>query len=236
MKPRIPIIGTLENVLIGKAVPYKRPNSFSAINKLPIPHIIKATSLGLVGDEQGDLRVHGGVDKAIHCYPVEHYHHYWQEEMPDCPQAFIAGAFGENFSTRDLTEETVCIGDQWQIGTAIFEVSQGRQPCWKLNERFQYPLMAKKVQESLRTGWYCRVLTEGEVKADDKIYLLHRPFPDWPIARIAAAIRDRSCDQALIQSLLAIGPLAASWKTLFTRRLETRTTEDWHKRLQGPTT
>lgn len=230
-----PVIGTLASVLTGKARPYTRPGSLSAIAKQPRSGPVATHVQGLEGDEQGDLRVHGGPLKAVHCYAWEQYAP-WRAELAGYPQALALleqpGAFGENFSLQGIAEASVCLGDQWQVGSAVFEVSQGRQPCWKLSDRFAVPGMALRVQTSLRTGWYLRVLQGGQVQAGDAVRLLSRPHPDWPLARIMQTIATGECAPPLMRQLLAL-PLPPNWERLFARRLDSGQVEDWRSRLDG---
>lgn len=225
-------VGYIRAILTGEAVAYTRSGTRSAIAKVAVSTPVRVETLGLQGDEQGDRRVHGGPDKAVHCYPWAHYPS-WRNELPDGALLERPGAFGENFSIDGLTEHTICLDDRWQVGTAMFGVSQGRQPCWKLNDRFGVADMAQRVQESLRTGWYLRVLEAGVVQAGDTIALLARPCPDWTIARLLALIRDRTTDPALLAEVLAL-PLPESWRRLFHTRLTSGEAESWSKRLDGP--
>src|SRR6218665_1680562 len=104
----------------------------SAIFKRPVGGAVQVGALGLVGDSQADRRVHGGVDKAVHCYAWAHYA-TWRSELPSCSAFAAPGAFGENLSIDGLDEQTVCIGDVWRVGKTVLAVTQGRQPCFKLN-------------------------------------------------------------------------------------------------------
>jgi MOSC domain-containing protein YiiM len=226
------VVGALDEILIGRALPYTRPGSSSAIDKRPVvAGEIQIGALGLEGDEQGDLRAHGGVDKAIHCYPLAHYA-AWHKELPDTPLLQSSGAFGENFSISGMSECDVCIGDRWRAGSCVFEVSQGRQPCWKLNDRFAVADMALRVQNSLWAGWYLRVLQPGRVVRGAEIHLAARPYPAWTVERLLALIRDGECCAQVLQEILAL-PLPASWRGLFQRRLETGQVELWNQRLYG---
>jgi MOSC domain-containing protein YiiM len=225
-------IGRIRAVLTGRAAPYTRSGSLSGIAKHARAGAIDVGPDGLAGDEQGDRRVHGGPDKAVHCYPWSHYAG-WRQEIPGNALLAQPGAFGENFSVEGMDETSVCLGDRWACGSAAFEISQGRQPCWKLNDRFGTPDMSRRVQDSLRTGWYLRVLAPGAVAAGDTITLLARPYPDWPIARLLRAIHDRTCDPALLADILAL-PLPASWHRLFAGRFESGQVESWTARLDGP--
>jgi MOSC domain-containing protein YiiM len=186
-------------------------------------------TLGLVEDSQADLRVHGGVDKAVHCYPWAHYS-IWQQSLPGHALLQAPGAFGENLSVDGMDEHDVCIADRWRIGSVVFEVSQGRQPCFKLNLRFGVSDMAAQVQESLRAGWYLRVLEPGELRAGDEIEILERPHSEWTIARVLTVIRDRDVDPVVLNQLLGL-PLPPSWRRLFERRLQSSQTEDWSRRM-----
>ncbi|HBK45810.1 MAG TPA: MOSC domain-containing protein [Xanthomonadaceae bacterium] len=222
----------IEQVLTGRALDYTRPGSRSAIAKSPVPGPVEVGAQGLQGDEQGDRRVHGGVDKAVHHYPREHYA-AWRAELGGHPLLERAGAFGENLSGQGLTEADVCLGDRFRLGTALVEVSQLRQPCWKLSDRFAVADMARRVQDTGRTGWYYRVLEPGRVAAGDRIELLERRHPAWPLARIAEVLYRRRTEPQLIRELLAL-PLVPSWRTLFERRLAQGAVESWDSRLQGP--
>ncbi|CBL46077.1 Conserved hypothetical protein [gamma proteobacterium HdN1] len=222
-------------LLTGRARPYTRPGSLSGIDKRVRHGAVIVSALGFEGDEQGDLRVHGGVDKAVHCYAWAQYEP-WREELAGnaLAMALLAqpGAFGENLSVDGMDEHDICLADQWQIGSARFEISQGRQPCWKLNDRFHVPDMALRVQSSLRTGWYLRVLQEGSVQAGDVIRRIARPYPEWTIAALLRVIAEGNCTPQIMDSILAL-PLPPSWRKLFTRRKESGNVEAWGPRLDG---
>ena len=134
---------------------------------------------GLRGDECADLRVHGGADKAVCVYPSEHLP-YWRATL--ARPELSPGAFGENFSTAGMLENDVCIGDTFRVGAATVQITQPRQPCWKLARRWRVKDLAVQVEQTGRTGWYFRVLTEGEVEAPADLQLLQRPHPQWTIA------------------------------------------------------
>ncbi|KRA44213.1 MOSC domain-containing protein [Pseudoxanthomonas sp. Root630] len=221
----------IEDVLVGKAVPFTRAGSVSAIAKASVQGPQRVTTLGLASDEQGDLRVHGGPDKAIHHYPRDHYAP-WREDVGLHPLLARAGAFGENISTTGMTEADVCLGDRFRLGSALVEVSQSRQPCWKLSDRFGIPDMARRVQDTGRTGWYYRVIEPGQVQQGDTIMLEARPYAAWPLSRFIDLLYQRAIDVGVLHDLLAL-PLVPSWRTLFERRLERGALENWQKRLTG---
>lgn len=221
----------LDTLLTGRVQPFTRPGTQSAIDKQPQQGQLKVSTLGLHGDEQGDLRVHGGVEKAIHHYPLEHYAR-WADELGAHPLLTQPGAFGENFSTTGWSEHDVCLGDRIRVGTALLEVSQGRMPCWKLSDRFAVANLALRVQQSGRTGWYYRVLEQGVVSAGDSLQRVERPFADWSLARLSAVLFDKQVETQLLRECLAL-PLVPSWRRTLERRLEKGMTEDWGPRLQG---
>ncbi|KAF1696685.1 MOSC domain-containing protein [Pseudoxanthomonas jiangsuensis] len=230
MSPRV--LARIEAVLTGRAVDYTRPGSRSAIAKVAVAGAVEVGVEGLAGDEQGDRRVHGGPDKAIHHYPREHYA-TWAEEIGAHPLFAMPGAFGENLSTTGVSEADLCLGDRLRLGTALVEVSQGRQPCWKLSDRFGIADMARRVQDSGRSGWYYRVLAPGAVQAGDTLELLERPHPHWPLPRLAELLYRRTLDRGELAAALEL-PLVPSWRAVFERRLEQGGTESWASRLGGP--
>lgn len=223
-------VGRVRAVLIGQTRPYAR-GSASAIAKAPVEGPIRLHREGLAGDEQGDRRVHGGVDKAAHFYSFEHYAR-WRDELGALALLDAPGAFGENFSTEGVSEVDVCIGDRLQIGSAVLEVTQSRQPCWKLNDRFGVPDMARRLQDTSRTGWYCRVVETGEARAGDAIELLARPHPDWPLQRLIELLYRRPLDRALLMQARDL-PLVESWQRLIENRLARGQVEDWSRRIEG---
>lgn len=226
------MLARIEAVLTGRAVDYTRPGSRSAIAKVAVAGAVEVGVEGLAGDEQGDRRVHGGPDKAIHHYPREHYA-IWAEEIGAHPLLAMPGAFGENLSTTGVSEADLCLGDRLRLGTALVEVSQGRQPCWKLSDRFGVADMARRVQDSGRSGWYYRVLEPGTVQAGDMLELLERPHPHWPLPRLAELLYRRTLDRGELAAALEL-PLVPSWRAVFARRLEQGGTESWASRLAGP--
>lgn len=226
------VIGRIGATLLGPAVPTRRPGFSTAIAKYPLTGPITIGTLGLVGDEQGDREAHGGPDKAVHCYAFEHYA-AWKTELGPLPLLDAPGAFGENLSTEGVDEWTLCLGDRLQAGSVVLEIAQGRQPCWKLNDRFAVPDMARRLQDTLRTGWYCRVQRTGTLAAGADIFLLERPHPDWSVARLMALLYRRCLDPQLLEQALTL-PLVPGWRKIVEQRLARGAVEDWQKRLHGP--
>ncbi|WP_454751991.1 MOSC domain-containing protein [Cupriavidus necator] len=235
--PAAPVQAVIDAVLVGQVRPLGPKAVPSGIDKHATAAPVRVGTLGLAGDEQGDPRHHGGPEKAIHHYAFDHYP-AWREQLGAQGATGIgvldaAGAFGENLSTQGLTEAEVCIGDRFRLGTALVEVSQARQPCFKLNHRFGYPGMSRAVQQSLRTGWYYRVLEEGEVAAGDTLALVARPHPQWPLLRLLQVLYVDRLDYTALAQMADLTVLAESWRKLARQRLERREVEDMEKRLAG---
>lgn len=223
------IIGTVEQVRVGGIEPLGE-NAASAIDKKPVNGKVELFKTHLAGDSVADNRHHGGIDKAIHCYAAAHYAS-WKNLLGDNAY-FKMGGFGENLCIIGTDETQVYLGDVWQIGSTQLQISQPRQPCWKLNIRFGIDNMAYLTQSSGLCGWYARVLQTGHIQAGDKIILLSRNYPEWSIARLLHILHNQNCETDLMHSILKL-PLPASWLQLFQRRLQTGVCENWGKRLQG---
>ncbi|MBV9849925.1 MAG: MOSC domain-containing protein [Armatimonadetes bacterium] len=190
----------------------------SAIYKQPVvgPRALGPTNLD--GDAQGDTKNHGGPDKAVCCYPAEHYPS-WRELLGLDAASFPYGAFGENFTLVGLTEDQICIGDTFQVGTARVQVSQPRMPCWKLGRKWERPELPGEAVATGRTGYYLRVLQPGLVSPGDPLTLLNRPLPDWPVARVNAIMYVHKDDAALAAEAARLPFLAEAWKSPFRRRV-----------------
>jgi MOSC domain-containing protein YiiM len=185
--------------------------------KTPIAGPVFVGATNLSGDAQADLKHHGGVDKAVLAYSADHYPR-WREEllMPAMPY----GAFGENLTIAGWSEPAVCIGDIFRINKVIFEVSQPRQPCWKLARRWRMHKLTALVVNNGRTGWYLRVLEQGWIEAGMELALLERPNPDWPIARANQILHHHKTDMALTLELADVPGLALSWVEELRERAE----------------
>ncbi|MES2596351.1 MAG: MOSC domain-containing protein [Verrucomicrobiota bacterium] len=164
---------------------------------------------GFRGDEQADRRHHGGSEKAVCVYATEHYP-YWREKLALPDLAY--GAFGENLSLAGLIETQVCIGDVFALGEARVQVSQPRQPCWKLARRWRVKDLAAQVEQTGRTGYYFRVLQHGHVCTGDTLTLLERPFERWSIELCNEIMHHRKDDAEAAKELAQCSLLSASWK------------------------
>ncbi|HJV54153.1 MAG TPA: MOSC domain-containing protein [Noviherbaspirillum sp.] len=219
-------------LLVGPVRPLGATAHASGIDKQPVTQRLWLGAAGFAGDEQADRKHHGGPDKAVHHYAFDHYAS-WRDEIG--PRAVFArpGAFGENLSTSGMTEADICIGDVFRLGGALVQVSQARQPCWKLNLRFGHPQMASLVQRSGRTGWYYRVLESGWVAPGEQLGLQERRHAGWPLARVLDVLYRRTLDLDALAQLARIPEFPASWHRLFERRLDAQAVEDWNARLGG---
>lgn len=228
--------GTIQALFVGKARPLPRAGHadvLSGIVKLPQHGRVWLSADGVHGDEQGDRTYHGGPEKALHQYASEHYG-YWRTLYPDSPIAMVAGAFGENISTIGMTEQDVCIGDVYRVGSALVQVSQGRQPCWKLNRLLRREGVALAMQSAGATGWYYRVLQQGWIGLGDGLALVERPQPAWPMARLTSALFSTALQLDEWRQASAIEQLSPNWRTTFLRRSQTGQIEDWTRRLVEP--
>jgi len=154
----------------------------SAINKVSVsnsdaPNSQFVGNLGLDGDEQANPDVHGGIDKAVYAYPIEHYD-FWTECLRvnnSSVKKLSFGAFGENLTTQGFTESSVFVGDQWSIGSVLLEVVRFREPCFKFNIKMGWSGAAKAMVQSNQSGWYLKVLKTGMIRAGDAVEVLPGP-------------------------------------------------------------
>jgi len=195
-----------------RTVDWHGRNVTTSIYKEQVQGRIALRTLNLDGDRQSDLTVHGGKDKAVYCYPVEHYE-YWKADLPGC--ALPVGVFGENFTTEGLNEESVHIGDRFSIGSAEVVVSQPRLPCYKLGIRFESEGMVKRFLASRRSGFYLAVVREGAVGVGDEITMLSRHPNSISVSEINRLYIAKEYDKGdlrLVQMALSVEGLPESWK------------------------
>ena len=169
----------------------------SAIDKRSVLTPARVTVEGIEGDAQADRRYHGGPDRALLAYAAEHLPR-WSDELGRADLG--PGSFGENLTVSGLDEATACIGDELRIGTAVVQVSQPRIPCVKLARRLGTPDLVARTLRTARTGFYLRVLEEGDV-GPGPIELLSRGAPSLTVARALAALQDPSADPAFLEEL-----------------------------------
>ena len=183
---------------------------------MPIQGRVHVSTLNVAGDQQSDLSVHGGVDKAVYLYPGEHYS-YWRTQLPGVDLPF--GAFGENFSSEGILEEQVKVGDRLRIGSVEFLVTQPRMPCFKLGIRFDRRDIVKRFLESKRTGFYLAVLREGEVESGDTIEFTEKQATGVTITEIVNLYSTDAHNQELLRRATELPALPQSWRDYFRKRL-----------------
>jgi MOSC domain-containing protein YiiM len=201
---------TIGPVMVGPALPF-RGQERSGIFKHPAAGRVTIGPLGLEGDEQGDKQHHGGVDMAVHHYPHDHYA-VWAAEIGPHDLLEAPGGFGENISTDGLTEEQVWIGDRFRLGSALVEVSQGRQPCWKIDHKFQRSGITARVIQTVRCGWYYRVIEPGAVAEGDMLELVERGYEGWHIARVFRAMFHKGASRGELVGVARLETLSQGWR------------------------
>jgi MOSC domain-containing protein YiiM len=205
------------NVGLPRGVPWVGKTVATAIFKKPVEHAVQLRRLNLEGDQQADLQVHGGPQKAVYVYPSEHYE-LWRRELPGTELPW--GAFGENFSTEGLLEDTVCIGDRFRVGTAVVAVTQPRMPCYKLGIKFERNDIIKRFLASRRTGFYFSVAEEGEVRAGDAVELLAGEANRVSVADIVRLYIADSPEPELLRQAAGLAALPANWRDHFLQQLQ----------------
>ncbi len=193
-------------VCTGTARPFNGAE-LSAMSKYPRDGAVQVLPEGLAPDEQADRRVHGGPEMALHLYPLGH-HNFWAEMLGDHPLLAEPGCFGSNLAVPGLTEEMVHIGDQFRLGSALIEISQPRQPCWKIDHRFGAKGMVARIVATGRCGWYFRVIETGEVAAGDTLERVALGAPEWSVARVFRALIAGKASAAEFAELAALPALA----------------------------
>jgi len=212
-----------------------RPQTFSdrqpwtsSFIKEPTMEPIWLGATNLTGDEQADLTHHGGPHKAVCVYPAIHVA-YWRDQL-QLPKLWW-GDFGENFTVSGLTEQDVCIGDVWSAGDVLVQVSQPRQPCWKLARRWDIKDLAMRVQQAGFTGWYFRVLEQGLVQRGMPLQLVGRTQPEWTVAAANHLMHHNKLDRQGAKQLASVAELSPSWQSTLTKRAESGQQSDQTKRL-----
>jgi MOSC domain-containing protein YiiM len=206
------------NVGFPREVLWKGKPVLTGIFKKPVTERVRVSYLNLEGDRQADLTVHGGEEKAVYAYPLEHYT-YWQRELPD--ETLPWGSFGENLTIEGLSETNVNIGDRFRIGTTELMVTQPRFPCFKLNLKFGRDDMVKRFLNSRLSGIYFSVVQEGEVGVSDAIELVRRDENNITVADIVQ-IYVREANDDLVRRAIQVTALAASLRTYFQQQIEQR--------------
>jgi len=199
------------SIQVGRIAPLGSEGVPSGFVKSPVTGPVVVGPLGLRGDQQADLTVHGGVDKAVYVYPSEHYAS-WIADVPRHEAVLVPGGFGENITIRGMDEDAASVGQVFRIGSAELQVTQPRLPCSKLALRFDDATLGRIMMQTSRTGWYMRVLRPGVIEAGDTIEILAQPNPSWTIARFARFIPVRRASLAEFAELATLEGIPESWK------------------------
>jgi MOSC domain-containing protein YiiM len=218
---------TIVSIQTGRATTYEHAGAAdgksrswtTAFVKTPVAGRVRVGELGLEGDEQAERKNHGGLDKAVLAYSADHYA-YWRDHLSLTEMPF--GGFGENLSIAGCQECAVCIGDRWRAGEVLFEVSQPRQPCWKMARRWQIVDLPKQVIQNGRSGWYLRVLEPGELTAGMAIELVSRPRPTWTLARANRLLYHEQGNIAGMEELANLPELSRAWREELLERIARR--------------
>jgi MOSC domain-containing protein YiiM len=177
----------------------------SAIWKTPVAGRVAARGVNLEGDDQADRAAHGGPDKAVYAYAVEDAR-WWEGQMG---RPFAFAEFGENLTTEGLDVNGALVGERWEVGTALFEVSEPRIPCWRLGVRMNDPQFVRRFTEAMRPGSYLRIVAAGDVGAGDEVRIVEKP-------RIGITVRDvfriYNRDRHEVARLLEVPALSEAWK------------------------
>jgi ferredoxin-NADP reductase/MOSC domain-containing protein YiiM len=200
------------NVGLPRDIQWKGRTVRTAIWKEPVSGRCRVARLNLDGDKQGDLAGHGGEQRAVFVYQVESYRH-WQEHLKRTD--FVYGQFGENFTIEGLPDDDVCIGDRYQIGSALFEVTQPRVTCYRVGIRLDEPRMPALLTSSGRPGFYFRVLREGNVAAGDDIMKVGEATGRMTVAEINALLYSPNHARDQLERALRLEALSPGWRASF---------------------
>lgn len=207
----------VHKLMVGKVKQVERAETASPAKKYWETGMLKdvvedqvwLSTSGLVGDEVADTTNHGGKEKALFAYPIQHYT-YFREHAGI--EHIDVGAMGENVSVLEMDEHLVCIGDIYAFGDARIQVSQPREPCWKPGELLGVKDLAAQIKQTGRSGWYFRVLKEGDVISRIDIELVERPYPEWSITACQEIAKHPLMNLRRTRDLLACDALAERWK------------------------
>lgn len=204
-----PVIARIASIQVGRIAPLGPERVASSFIKRAVSGPIKADALGLDGDHQADLSVHGGPEKAVYAYASARYPD-WAAAFPDLAPRFIAGAMGENLTVDGLIEDDLCVGDVHAIGGALLQVCQPRQPCFKLALALGEPRLGKHMVRTGHSGWYYRVLREGPIAAGDHVVLAERPNPSFAFPRLVTIVNRGGATLPELHDLATMSGLASN--------------------------
>lgn len=205
------------SVGLPREVTWKGQTVTTGIFKAPVDGPVALRRHNLEGDRQADLSVHGGPTKAVYLYPTQHYG-YWRDELGD--DELVWGSFGENLTVDGLDEENVCIGDEFQVGSARVVVTEPRMPCYKLAIRFNRADMVKRFLTSQRTGLYFGVVQEGVIEAGDDLERVVEHPAGLRVADVTRLYTTERTNEALLRKAIAVADLPEKWRSFFEHQLQ----------------
>jgi MOSC domain-containing protein YiiM len=208
----------IRSIHVGEIAPLGRNGVPSAFVKHPVAGAIEVTTLGLAGDAQADLRVHGGPEKAVYGYATANYA-AWRTEYPRHTALLVPGGFGENLAIDGMTESDLCVGDVHAMGSTLLQVCQPRQPCFKFALRFDDTALPRAMVKNGRAGWYYRVLKTGLISAGDDIVLHDRPNADFPFTRLVELAGRSRATPAELERMAEMEGIAGNWRDMARRQL-----------------
>lgn len=199
----------IASIRIGRIAPLGPERVPSAFIKSVVDEPIMTGALGLDGDSQADLSVHGGPEKAVYAYASARYPD-WGAAFPDLAPRFVSGSMGENLTVDGMIEDDLCVGDVHAIGGALLQVCQPRQPCFKLALALGEPRLGKHMVRTGHSGWYYRVLCEGSITPGDTVVLAERPNPNFPFPRLVTIVNRGGATLSELRDLAAMPGLASN--------------------------
>lgn len=202
---------TLLSVQTGRIAPLGPEHVPSAIVKSARTDAVAVGLLGLEGDEQADLTVHGGPEKAVYGYAAAHYP-AWAARFPQLASRFTGGAMGENLTIAGMDETAICVGDVHAVGSALLQVCQPRQPCFKFSLRHNNNRLPKAMVKNGWSGWYYRVLRTGALSPGDAVTLHERPNPDFAFTRLVEIVYHGKATREEIARMAKMSGLAGQWR------------------------
>jgi MOSC domain-containing protein YiiM len=219
MTLRLEVHMEIQGLYRGKAQILKPSSEYTGIYKQPVSHV-EVDGLGIEGDVQVDKRYHGGLDKALHQYSLSGYRRII-EAYAELENVAVPGSIGENITIAEMSESTVCIGDKYRFGTVLVQISEPRQPCWKINALFKQSDLTEFIAREGITGWYYRVLKAGEMSLGDSAELVERPNPKVSIEHFNSVFNCAQSSRTELAALIECVGLA----TYLRERLEKRREE-----------
>jgi MOSC domain-containing protein YiiM len=207
------VTATVASLRVGRVAPLGPDGVPSGFVKHAVEGPVTVAMLGLDGDQQADLTVHGGPDKAVYGYAAAHYP-AWRTELPRHADRFEAGSMGENLTIAGLDESGICVGDVHAIGSALLQACQPRQPCFKLALHFGDKRMPKAFVKSGRAGWYYRVLRAGAVRSGDAVVLHDRPNPDFAFSRLTEIVYHGGAAPSELKRMAVMTGIAGQWRAM----------------------